>query len=63
MIVERMEVSGGWRVSDLIDGYYVTRRYFGYTKREAMQLFRQDTGTARKSKSRKIPGNNLRGKK
>jgi hypothetical protein len=34
---------GAWRISDIIDGYLVTKVYYFYTKREAMKLFRQET--------------------
>ena len=34
---------GAWRISDIIDGYLVTRRYYGYTKREAIKLFKEET--------------------
>jgi hypothetical protein len=34
---------GAWRVSDIIGGYLVTRRYYGYTKREAIKLFKEET--------------------
>ena len=32
---------GAWRVSDFVGGYLVTRVFYGYTKREAVQLFRK----------------------
>jgi hypothetical protein len=41
MTVEKMFPSGGYRVSEIVNGYYVTMRYFGYTKKEAVRLFRQ----------------------
>lgn len=31
---------GAWIVSDIAGGYLVTRVYYGYTKREAVSLFR-----------------------
>jgi len=34
---------GAWRISDIIGGYLVTRRYYGYTKREAIKLFKEQT--------------------
>lgn len=49
MTVERIIPSGAWRVSAIIDGYYVTRQYIGYTKREAVRMFRTETGTTGKS--------------
>lgn len=41
MIVEKNN-EGAWVVSDSIGGYLVTRRYYFYTKREAVRLFRQE---------------------
>jgi hypothetical protein len=35
--------AGAWIVSDIIGGYRVARQYYGYTKREAVQLFKQQT--------------------
>lgn len=43
MIVERMTPSGGWLISAMIGGYLVTRRYFGYSKREAIAEFKDET--------------------
>lgn len=43
MDVERIEGSGGWRISDIVDGHLVTLRFFGYTKTQATMLFRQQT--------------------
>lgn len=42
MLIERIFPSGGWCISDIVDGYFVTRRYFGYTKRESIKQFRED---------------------
>lgn len=42
MTTERIFPSGAWRVSDIIDGYYVSRQYIGYTKREAERAFRAE---------------------
>lgn len=44
MIVERNH-HGAWVVSDVIRGYRVARTYYGYTKWEAMRLFREEVGT------------------
>jgi len=30
----------GWRISDIVHGYRVSQHYIGYTKREAIRLFR-----------------------
>jgi len=40
MIIERMFPSGGYCITDIVNGYFVTRRYFGYTKREAVRRFK-----------------------
>lgn len=34
---------GAWVVSDIVAGYLITRRYYFYTKREALALFKQET--------------------
>jgi hypothetical protein len=36
--------AGAWIISDMIGGYRVARQYYGYTKREAVQLFKQQIG-------------------
>lgn len=43
---------GGYRVSDIICGYYVSKLYLGYTKRDAVVQFREDV--ARIIKERKL---------
>jgi hypothetical protein len=40
MTVER--IAGGWLVAEVIDGYRVSARYFGYSKRRAISLFRAE---------------------
>lgn len=30
---------GAWRISALVNGYLVTKQYFGYTKKEAVTAF------------------------
>ena len=40
MLIEK--ITGGYAVSDIIDGYISTRRYFGYTKREAVRMFKEE---------------------
>lgn len=39
-------VSGAWRVSDIVNGYLMTRQYFGYSKRDAIALFREEARKA-----------------
>jgi len=41
MTIERNS-EGAYVISDIIAGYLVTRRYYGYTKREAVQLFKEE---------------------
>lgn len=43
MTITRIFPSGAWQVSTIINGYLVTRTYYGYTKREAIALFRSET--------------------
>ena len=40
---ERLHPSGAWNLSAIIgaNGYRLARSYYGYTKREAVALFRQ----------------------
>jgi hypothetical protein len=41
---ERIEVGGGWSLATILGGRYgyrVQRSYYGYSKREAVALFRQ----------------------
>jgi hypothetical protein len=33
---------GAWIVSDIVGGYLVTRKYYGYGKREALAMFRRE---------------------
>jgi len=55
MTVETIFASGGYLITDIIDGEYVKHRYFGYTKREAKALFREEYIRARKrNRSKKL---------
>jgi hypothetical protein len=42
MTTTRHPISGAWMVSDIIAGYLTSRVYVGYTKREAVRLFREE---------------------
>ncbi len=42
MLIERVKHSGMWCISDIINGALVTRKYVGYSRKEAIQLFRQE---------------------
>jgi hypothetical protein len=42
MSVSKSFPSGAFVVTAIIDGQLVTRRYFGYTQREAKQAFREE---------------------
>lgn len=35
---------GAWRVSAIVGGFLVSRQYMGYTKREAVAMFKQQNG-------------------
>jgi hypothetical protein len=41
MTIEK-NYEGAWVVSDIVGGYWVTRRYYYYTKREALAMFRRE---------------------
>jgi hypothetical protein len=41
MIAEKNK-EGAWVVSDIVNGYRVSRRYYYYTKREALAMFRRE---------------------
>ena len=41
MIIER-NYEGAYIVSDIVDGFRVCRRYYGYTRREALTMFRRE---------------------
>lgn len=36
------EHRGAYVISAIVSGFLVTRQYFGYTKREAARLFREE---------------------
>ena len=36
------KISGGYCVADIVNGYRVQRRYFGYTKRECVRMFKEE---------------------
>ncbi len=42
MLIERVKHSGMWVISDIINGALVTKKYLGYSRKEAIQLFRQE---------------------
>jgi len=39
MTIEKDEIRACWVISDIIGGYMVTRRYYYYTKKEAIDAF------------------------
>jgi hypothetical protein len=39
MTVEKNH-AGAWVISDMVGGYLETQQYYGYTKREAIRLFK-----------------------
>ena len=42
MTVEKAFPSGAWIITDIIDGEFVKRVYFDYTKREAIAEFKAE---------------------
>ena len=42
MIVERVLPSGAWEVYGTVKGYFMSRTYMGYTKREAIRLWKEE---------------------
>ena len=40
MTAYRNQVNGSWIISDIVGGCYYKRAYYGYTKRDALRLFR-----------------------
>ena len=40
-VVSRLFPSGAWQVSDIVGGYLVARTYYGYTRAQAVALFRE----------------------
>lgn len=41
-IVSRLYPSGAWEVSDIVAGYWVRRTYYGYTRAQALALYRRE---------------------
>lgn len=42
MIANKQFPSGAWEISEIVNGVRVARIYFGYTKKEAAQRFRDE---------------------
>lgn len=42
MTIEKT-IQGAWKVSAIVNGYLVTKQYFGYTKKEAIALFKEES--------------------
>jgi hypothetical protein len=36
---------GAYRISAIVNGYLVTRQYMGYTKKQAIEAFKQSINT------------------
>jgi len=41
MIIQK-NIYGYWVISDIVRGYRLERKYLGYTKKEALSLFRKE---------------------
>ena len=55
MTTEKLFPSGMYCVSDVVGGRLIARRYMGYTKREAIALFKQEV-RALKASNDKVQG-------
>lgn len=42
MTIERITLNG-YIITDIVGGYLITKSYHGYTKREAIRLFKEST--------------------
>ena len=42
--VYRSFPSGAWQVCDVVGGYLTTKTYYGYTRSEAVRMFRAEYG-------------------
>ena len=40
LTIEKNPVTGAWVISAIIGGHRIQRTYIGYTRREAVELFR-----------------------
>ena len=40
--------NGAWEISELVNGYLVTRTFYGYTKKESIRLFKDELKGERK---------------
>ena len=45
MIVEKNKINGSFIISDIKNGYWFTRVYYFYTKKEAVKMFKQELKT------------------
>lgn len=45
--------SGAWQVSEIVNGYLLTRTYYGYTKREAISEFISEFKEEKRNATRK----------
>jgi hypothetical protein len=41
MLIDKNK-EGAWRIKDIINGYWETRLYYFYTKKEALELFKEE---------------------
>lgn len=42
MTATKLFPSGAWQVCAVVRGYLVTRTYYGYSKREALAMFKRE---------------------
>jgi len=41
MIIDKNN-EGAWRISDIVSGYWVTKVYYFFTKKEAIKMFKKE---------------------
>lgn len=43
MTIEKRKSDGALLISDIVNNYYIKRTYTGYTKRQAISIFKKET--------------------
>ena len=42
MTIEKTSPQGGYRITDIVEGRYISRLYLGYTKQKAIWYFKRN---------------------
>jgi hypothetical protein len=53
MIIDKNS-DGAWRICETINGYFETKVYYFYTKKEAIKLFREYRRKLKKGENRNV---------